>query len=121
RNVAATRKLPRAATPPHSVTPDQVRLVHEAALRAALSSLAHPGASPFAAVRRLILPGPDPARSRPGEPLSARCETNTSSAASPRLLVRDHRLTTSLSWGLRWLESGGVVGGSTETSSWWFG
>ncbi|GAB2211833.1 hypothetical protein Drorol1_Dr00025170, partial [Drosera rotundifolia] len=101
--------------------PGQVRHVPEAVLRAAPSSLAYPGAPSFAAVRRLILPEPDPAKLRPGEPLSTRCKSVTSSAASPKLLVRDHRLTASLSWGLRWLESGGVVGGSTETSSLWFG
>ncbi|GAB2239572.1 hypothetical protein Droror1_Dr00025485 [Drosera rotundifolia] len=82
------------------LSPGKVRRVPEAALRAALSSLAHPGASPFAAVRRLIPPEPDPSKPRPGEPLSTRCESVTSSAASAKLLVPDHRLTKSLSWGL---------------------
>ncbi|GAB2241381.1 hypothetical protein Droror1_Dr00018156, partial [Drosera rotundifolia] len=104
-----------------SPQPGQVRRVPEATLCAAPSSLAHPSVPSFAAVRRLILPEPDPAKQRPGEPFSTLWESVTSSAASLKLLVRDHRLTASLSWGLRWLESGGVVGGSTETSSWWFG
>ncbi|GAB2211996.1 hypothetical protein Droror1_Dr00025337 [Drosera rotundifolia] len=98
--------------PPHSLQhraggcrrlspqPGQVRCVPEAALRAALSSLAHPGAPSFAAVRCLILSESDPAKPRPGERLSTRCESVTSSAASPKLLVRDHHLMTSLSWGL---------------------